>query len=307
MSKYTDEELEGLTEEERAAILEEDEDEILDPKEEVSETPKDEDEKPADEGDDDDSEKGKDNEDDGAAPSGEADKGDNVEGEDAGKPEDKPKAQAEGRKGPLLNAETVADADNMLAEIENRKEELATKFEDGDMDVREYQKSMDDLNRAEREIERKKFKAELASEMEQNSAKNDWANTVSMFMSQHPEYKDGSLRHSALDIAVRQIASDEANAHLSGIEIIQRAHGMVVSEFGDGQAKPNPAPETKKGAEYKPDMPPSLSKVPASSITETGEGKWAKMDNLMNSNPLAYEEALAKMSETERNEYLASA
>ena len=51
-------------------------------------------------------------------------------------------------------------------------------------------------------------------------------------------------------------------------------------------------------------VPPTLGKVPASAATDTDDGKFAHLDRLADSDPLAYETAVAKMSAAQRDEYM---
>ena len=51
-------------------------------------------------------------------------------------------------------------------------------------------------------------------------------------------------------------------------------------------------------------VPPNLGKVPASTANDTDDGKFAHLDRLAESDPLAFEAALAKMSDAQRDEYM---
>ena len=51
-------------------------------------------------------------------------------------------------------------------------------------------------------------------------------------------------------------------------------------------------------------VPPNLGKVPAATANDTDDGKFAHLDRLAESDPLAFEAALAKMSDAQRDEYM---
>jgi len=203
---------------------------------------------------------------------------------------------------PLLAADAPADADEKLAEIARLKEELVQKFEDGDLTAKEYQLELDKLAKQEREIEQAQFKAKLAQEMAEQQARNAWLQTVNQFLDEHKEYRQFPLRYKALDIAVRELAAKEENQGLSGREILEKAHAQIVEQFGlaKGEQKPEQA---KSKREIK--APPTLAKVPASAVTETENGRWARLDRLMETDPIRYEMELAKLPEEEREAYLA--
>lgn len=280
MSRYTEEELQDLTEEERAAL--EEEGDALD---EVDE----------------DEAAGGDTA--AASPDGERvdDSGEGKSQEGAGDEETK------GVSGPapLLAADAPADADEKLAEIARQKEELVLRFDDGELTAKEYQLEMDKLAKQEREIEQAQFKAKLAQEMAEQQQRNAWLATVNQFLSEHAEYRQYPLRYKALDVAVRELAAQEENQGLSGREILEKAHEQIVEQFGLARTEDDPKPEGKK--RRKPiEAPPTLANVPAASATETEDGRWARLDRLMETDPERYERELAKLSDADRDAYLAA-
>ena len=222
---------------------------------------------------------------------------DSGEGESQEEAEDEETKDVSGP-APLLAADAPADADEKLAEIARQKEELVQKFEDGDLTAKEYQLELDKLAKQEREIEQAQFKAKLAQEMAEQQARNAWLQTVNQFLDEHKEYRQFPLRYKALDIAVRELAAKEENQGLSGREILEKAHAQIVEQFGlvKGEQKPESKREIK--------APPTLAKVPASAATETENGRWARLDRLMETDPIRYEMELAKLPEEEREAYL---
>ena len=60
----------------------------------------------------------------------------------------------------------------------------------------------------------------------------------------------------------------------------------------------------------KPQVPPTLAKVPADEIDDAEGGRFARLDRLSSKDPHAFEEAMMKMSSKDRaayDEYLAGA
>jgi len=269
MSRYTEEELQDLTEEERAALedLEAEEAEAEEEEEESGEA--------------------------------EGGNGDDAE-EEAGKDSVATEVQ------PLLAADVPEDAAEQLEAIAKQKEELVQKFDDGELTAKEYQLELDKLAKQEREIEQAQFKAKLAQEMAEQQQRNAWLATVNQFLSEHAEYRQYPLRYKALDLAVRELAAQEENQGLSGREILEKAHEQIVEQFGLARTEQDdPKPEGKK--RRKPiEAPPTLANVPAASATETEDGRWAKLDRLMETDPERYERELAKLSDADRDAYLAA-
>ena len=279
MSRYTEEELQDLTEEERAALE-------------------------AEEADAEDEE-----EDAGEAEGGDGDTGSEAnDGDDGGDGDDADGAEKEAEHDslatevqPLLAADAPEDAAEQLEAIAKQKEELVLKFDDGELTAKEYQLELDKLAKQEREIEQAQFKAKLAQEMAEQQQRNAWLATVNQFLSEHAEYRQYPLRYKALDVAVRELAAQEENQGLSGRQILEKAHEQIVEQFGLARAEEKPEGNKRR----KPiEAPPTLANVPAASATETEDGRWAKLDRLMETDPERYERELAKLPEADRESYL---
>ena len=73
--------------------------------------------------------------------------------------------------------------------------------------------------------------------------------------------------------------------------------------FGAKPAEPKPG--DKKVEPGKPEIPPTLAKLPAANAQETDGGAFAALDRLAESDPEAYEAAYGKLTEAEREAYLA--
>lgn len=209
---------------------------------------------------------------------------------------------------PLLVAEAPADAEAKLKDIGDKKATLVDQFDNGDITAKEYQTQLDALNKDERALERAIDKAQTAAEMKQQQEVGSWLKQVNEFTTKDfPEYGKSRSRWMALDTFVKEIAAKPENANLDGREILRQAHERVVDDLGEAA---KPAADTKKdgkplkGAEIKP--PKTLGKVPAADNQEIDDGKFSALDRLADSDPLALEEKLFKMSPADRDEYLAS-
>ena len=303
MSKYDEEILASLTDEERAA-LEEDEAPTNDADAENDDEDSQEnaDAGQASEDDGDDAKEG-DDQDDAGDDAGDGAGDDASSGkDDAGQSNAKPTDTA----APLLVAEAPADAQERLKDIGDKKAELSQQFDDGDISAKEYQTGLDTLNKDERAVERAVEKAQLAAEMRQQQEVNTWLGQVRDFTTNdHPEYGSSRVRWMALDTFVKEIGTDKANAGMTGQEILRLAHERVVEDLG-AAAPTKAAPKTGRPLKGSKAVPPkTLAKVPASDNADIESSRWSALDRLRDSDPLAHEDKLMKLSENERDEYLA--
>lgn len=215
---------------------------------------------------------------------------------------------------PVFVAEVPADAEAKLADIASKKEALITQFDDGDITAKEYQKELDGLMKEERQIELAVHEAQLASKMEQQRQQNEWTATVNGFITENPRYnpQTSPRMYQMLDMEVRAVASsDEFKSRTdstAGRLILQRAHENLAKELGF-EAKPagqQPAAKEKAKPVPKPELPPSLHSAPAAEANDVTGGKYAVLDRLASTDPLAYEERLMKLSDAEREAYLSA-
>ena len=241
---------------------------------------------------------------------GAADGADASAGSDAGAT-DKPAVET-AESAPILVAQAPEDAEAKLAEIASAKESLITKFDEGDITAKEYQAELDKLLKKERSIEWSVEKAKLAGEIEAQRQANEWKSTVNAFISENPRYdpEKAPSMYKLLDLEVRRVATTDEFKNrtdsAAGREILAKAHENLAKELGFAPAKTEekkPAPPAGK----KPDTVPSLHATPASDVNDTNGGKYAVLDRLAATDPIRYEEELMKLSDSERNAYLATA
>lgn len=211
-------------------------------------------------------------------------------------------AEASVQQAPILVAPDVQDAENRLTAIATQKESLLTQFDDGDITAREFQKAMDDLNKQERQIEFDVREAQLAAKMQAQQAQNDWISTCNAFLESNPVYKDNIRLYRALDAEVKELAQKPETASWSGAKFLAEAHKALAEAFNLPAAN---APQQSKQRRTD-NLPPNLAKVPAADVNDTDGGRFAVLDRLASTDPIAYEEALAKMPEAERNAYMAA-
>lgn len=209
--------------------------------------------------------------------------------------------QAQQQPAPVLVAPAPEDAENKLKEIADQKEALLNQFDEGDITAREYQKQLDELARQERAIERAQDRAELATQMEQQRQQNEWVATCNAFIEANSVYKDNPRLYKALDAEVRELAQKPETANWTGQKFLEEAHKALAEAFN----LPTNGKQAKPAAAQR-DLPPNLAKVPAADVQDTSGNRFAVLDRMASSDPIAYEEALSKMSPAERDAYLAA-
>lgn len=218
-------------------------------------------------------------------------------------------AAAPQQSAPVLIAQPLEDAQAKLADIATKKTDLVTRFDDGDITTKEYQQELDALNKAEREIEFAIHETKLAEKMEQQRLQNEWTATVNAFIGANDRYDPvkNPRMYQMLDMEVRAVAGTEEAKTMTGAQILRKAHENLVEAFGFAdEQKQTPAQQQGKKTAAKPALPPSLDKVPAADTPDMSQGRFAGLDRLAQTNPIAYEEALMKLSDSEREAYLAA-
>lgn len=205
---------------------------------------------------------------------------------------------------PVLVAALPENVDAKLAEITTQKGTLLDQFDNGDITAREYQSQLDALNKQERTIERQIERAEIAAETEKQRLQNDWNATCARFVDTNPVYKDNQRLYRALDAEVRELATKPETANWSGQKFLDEAHKNLKAAFGLQDS--TPAQDGKRKTAPQRELPPNLAKIPAADVEDTNGGRFAVLDRLANNDPIAYEEALNKMSSAERDAYLSA-
>lgn len=230
-------------------------------------------------------------------------------GAEAAKPAtDEPGAKTQPAQiAPVLVAEAPADVEAKLADIKAKKDALEAEFDDGDITRKQYREQMDALGKDERDIERAQQEAALADKMNEQVMLTAWRTTARTYADTQG-YSSNPRLFRAFDMEVQEVATSAGMENATWAEILGRAHDNMV-EAGMAPATAKKADQAKpeqQKIEHKA-QPPNLATVPAAAHSDTSGGKYAAIDRLRDGNdPDAYEEALMRMSEKERDLYLAS-
>lgn len=213
---------------------------------------------------------------------------------------------------PLLKGEAPEDARAKLDELDQKFDELAAKFDDGDLTAKEYQAEMRKLQAEQDTLKTAVLKAELSAEITAQEQERQWAADCQAFLSAHADVSKSMLRLKAFDEVLRGVTADEDNAKLSNAEQLGKAYDLWLKELGLEAPKPE-KPAGKAKAE--PEQPqrravktvPTLGGLPAAVGNDPSDGRFAYLDRMSETDPIAYEKALAKLSPAEQEEYLRAA
>lgn len=304
--QYTDEQWEELTEEEREGILSNDEDgEEEEQEEQIDEAAaqaKAQEDAAAQAAAD------KQKTDDAAAAQAEADAAAKAKAEPEAEPEPEKPVVAPRPRG-VLNDTLPEDYSQRVEANNTAMDELAQKYEDGDISFAEYNKGMRKLNEEAMDLREVKMRAEISEVSSTNSVQQHWDGLMGTFLAAHPEAISTPVRQNAFDHILREITAPVmAAGGMPGQAEIDKAYARLAEEFGLQAKQPNQDKGAEPPAAKKENkVPPTLGAVPAAAHTDVDDGKWAHLDRLAEQDPIKFEETLMKMSEAERNEYMQSA
>ena len=231
----------------------------------------------------------------------EPDAGDDAGAEDDPEPEPEPEEEDEDadlRPSPPPALKLTKEEEARFAAIDTALDEIATKFDDGEITAKEMRDQSKALASELDMLKEKRAVARMSSE----TTINTWFNTtIPLFLISHPEYKDGSMRHELLDVTVRKLQAASTNP--TDPKILDAAHKKIVAELGElTPAKPPKAKKKLNGNGKHREMPPSLNDIPAADAQQVvAPNKFARLDKLKG---VDFEKALARLSPADREFYL---
>jgi hypothetical protein len=202
------------------------------------------------------------------------------------------------------------------AQVNAINEDLAAaneKFRSGEIEFADFQSELSRINTKRDELSALKIKADLAQEMNEQAAQQEWAMTVNRFLrdakkTEGIDYRADEAKNRDLDLFVKAIAADPANQDKPLRWFIAEAHAMVKAKHGIASAP--------KAADKKPDGKPTGRKPPLASVPKTlagvpgGDGpgdvagEFSDLDGL---DGLELEDAIAKMTPAQRERWLKAA
>ena len=208
---------------------------------------------------------------------------------------------------PVPNWQMPKDAQATLTDLATRQEELSRKFDEGEIERAEFVQEQRTLDNQRQSVTDAVNKAVMAREL----AETEWyQGTVPAFLKQFPIYKPDTPLFSMLDAEVKKVQASGDFANPFDPKIWEAVHNRIIASIGLKPAAKEKVATTAKskasekvGKKVVRDLPPTLKDLPASANSETGDtSKWARIDRLEGE---AFENALASLSDSEREFYLA--
>lgn len=201
----------------------------------------------------------------------------------------------------LPQYEVPADAKDRISNIDTQLDDLAKKFDDGEMTAMELRAATKPLEQQRQDLRDQLLKQSLSFDSQVTA----WSNvTVPAFLDKHPEYEPGSVLYDALNAEVKKLQM--ANDNPFDATYLAKAHETVQASVRKSLGLPAvPADKQKKEDKLKREIPPTLGGLPAADMNDANDGgEFAFLDRLADKDPLAFEAALGKLSEEKREMYL---
>ena len=222
---------------------------------------------------------------------------------------------------PQFQAEGVENFKERISaldtEYDQKAAELATKYENGEMSFSEYRKEERNLSRTYEdvryELQERNLKAEIAAEHSRQSAAQKWDVEQNLFYADNPDYKADPILRGALSAQLELMYADEKNAGKSGLWFLREAGKAIDEKFNrsvpvqatkQNVTKLREAEDTlaKRKARH-PEIPKTLADVPAAEANDDGGNEFAYLDKLSGTD---YEQALARLTDRDRERYMAA-
>ncbi len=225
---------------------------------------------------------------------------------------EKPVAFATEFKAPgVENLEQVLN--ELDAAFDATTDELAKKYEAGELTFQEYRKQerafTRDYNTRRNQLEQAQLAADIASQHSKQSADALWQYEQKVFFTDNKEFKSDPILLGALNAKLQEMYKDPANDGREGLELLREAGAAIRERFNMTPAKETKVAEVtaiaeaKAKREAKPkEVPKTLASLPAAD-TNDDSGEFAYMDKLVG---LDYEKAISKMSAEQRERFMAA-
>ena len=230
---------------------------------------------------------------------------------------------------PRYEARLPDDFDAQVKALADKELNIKRQFKAGEIEFDEFEQARSELLVQREQLTIAKTKAEISQEMNAQTAEQLWVHAVNEFMSDTAkldgaaggiDYRKDAEKASDLDGFVRSLAARSEYAHQSMAWFLTEAHKRVLALHGiatktpadqttdsDSSAKPPAKTVDRKPPDRKPPLdiaPKTLAMIPGGEGPGDVDGEFADVLALEG---LAYEQAIARMSSTERERFLRAA
>lgn len=210
---------------------------------------------------------------------------------------------------PRMPVESVEDYDKKMNEINVKRDELLSKLDEGEIELKDFVKEDRTLSAQETELKLNLRDAENAAKYNKVLDEKDievgkavWQTQIDSFFANASNkiYVDQPELNTELDKAVKYLANDQDNATRKGEWFLSEANALVRARFPSkfaSTAVTEPAAKVvNTDQSRKPNLsniPKTLASLPAAEISETGNVEFAYLEKLEG---VQLEQELAKIS-----------
>jgi hypothetical protein len=238
-----------------------------------------------------------------------------VEGEGAkpaaaAEPDEDPDEEQEvaAQAAPRYEAKLPTDYDDQIKGLKDRDAELRQKFKDGEIDIDERDAGLAEISEQREQLLVARAKAEISQEMTQQTAAQQWQNTVNSFIARAAkeeggiDYRKDQAKAEDLDSFVKFLANKQENADKPMEWFLAEAHKRVQALYG---VAPAPKRETvdEAKAKRKPPVdaaPKTLAQVPGSDGPGDVDDQFSDITAL---DGWELEQAIARMTPAQREKF----
>lgn len=210
---------------------------------------------------------------------------------------------------PVYRATLPADYEAQVQALAEEDSALADKFKSGEIDFDAFRAQSTELNNRRHELSMAKVKADIASEIGEQTAEASWQDTINSFMAKTKkdegiDYRKDKAKEKDLDIFVKVLAAEDENADKPMNWFLSEAHRMVRAKHGIAAPAPTTPGKTKKRTPPVGQIPKTLAGVPGTDGPgDIGGDEFQELDRLEG---MELEEAVARLSPAARAKYLSA-
>jgi hypothetical protein len=211
---------------------------------------------------------------------------------------------------PKYQAQLPQDFAAQIDSIKTETRTLAQQFKEGDIDLDEYNIKVEALNEKRDGLMQQKLKADIFSEMDHQTAEQQWQWTINQFTSKTAksegiDYRKDQEKAADLDIFVKRLAESPANSDKPMDWFLVEAHKRVMALHCIAQTDAS-APKDKL-KEAKESRKPPLGNAPKTLAQVPGGDGPGDMGNEFNDldglDGIDLESAIAKMTPAQRERF----
>lgn len=216
---------------------------------------------------------------------------------------------------PVFKATLPDDYQARVDALNERATAIRKQFKEGEIDLDTFDAKNAELQTERDDLVVLRAKAEISTDMTKQSAEDAWRNTITTFFhtvktSGGTDYMTDEARRNDLDLFVKALGNDEANADKPMAWFLAEGHKRVQALHGEAAPAPKPAgdgkpkdPVAEARQRRTPNMetaPKSLAQVPGADGPGDVGSEFAHLDALEGD---ALEAAIARLSPAQREKY----